>query len=199
MTILRADSISHTQELGVDYLQTEGPVLLMKEIKVEAEMLDWKNKSLKVILEEVNNHEDLHQSIMWARYSQIPLCNIERGAKLLDTITNIQLSRLLHSGDQITWWNDFNLDLTTTYESTALPGKIINPGIYSNYCVEVAMENLAVNTVAIAEDLGLEDRETAGLVIKGNANANKWESLDEMSQVKKAFEYVRKMVKLWIK
>ena len=61
------------------------------------------------------------------------------------------------------------------------------------------MENLAVNTVAIAEDLGLEDRETAGLVIKGNANANKWESLDEMSQVKKAFEYVRKMVKLWIK
>jgi hypothetical protein len=61
------------------------------------------------------------------------------------------------------------------------------------------MENLAVNTVAIAEELGLEDRETAGLVIKGNANSNKWESLDEMTQVKKAFEYVRKMVKLWIK
>ncbi len=61
------------------------------------------------------------------------------------------------------------------------------------------MENLAVNTVAVAEELGLEDRETARLVVQGNANSSKWESLDEMSQVKKAFEYVRKMVRLWIK
>ena len=45
----------------------------------------------------------------------------------------------------------------------------------------------------------MEDRQTAGLVMKGNANSAKWESLDEMSQAKKAFEYVRKMVKLWIK
>lgn len=63
------------------------------------------------------------------------------------------------------------------------------------------MENLAVNTIAIAEDLGLEDRETAGLVKKGNANNSnaKWETLDEMTQVRKAFEYVRKMVKLWVR
>lgn len=42
------------------------------------------------------------------------------------------------------------------------------------------MENLAVNTIAIAEDLGLEDRETAGLVNKKGANnsSNKWETLD---------------------
>lgn len=63
----------------------------------------------------------------------------------------------------------------------------------------MAIENLGVNTVAIAEELSLEDRETAGLVINGNPNSNKWESLDEMVQVKKAFEYIRKMVKLWIK
>ena len=110
------------------------------------------------IVDKVNNNENLHNLIMWAKYSQIPLCNLERGAKLLDTITNVQLARLLHSGDQITWWDDFNSELTTTYESTALTGKIINPGIYSNYCVEVAVENLAVNTVAVAEDLGMEDR-----------------------------------------
>jgi hypothetical protein len=48
--------------------------------------------------------------------------------------------------------------LTTTYESIAFTGKIVNPGIFSNYCMLVAMENMAVNTVAIAEDLGLEDR-----------------------------------------
>jgi DNA polymerase epsilon subunit 1 len=39
------------------------------------------------------------------------------------------------------------------------------------------------------------------LVKKGNANNNnaKWETLDEMTQVRKAFEYVRKMVKLWVR
>ena len=61
------------------------------------------------------------------------------------------------------------------------------------------MENLAVNTIAIAEDLGLEDRQTAGLVKKSNNSINKWETLDEMSQVKKAFEYMRKLVKLWVR
>lgn len=99
---------------------------------------------------------------------------------MLNNITNIQLGRLLHAGDQLTWWNDFNSELTTTYESQAFTGKITNPGIFSNYCIEVAMENLAVNTIAIAEDLGLEDRETAGLVNKkgANNNNNKWETLD---------------------
>lgn len=87
----------------------------MEQMKVEAEILDWKKKSLKAIVEQVNNYDDLHQLIMWAKYSQIPLCNIQRGAKLLDTVTNVQLSRLLHSGDQITWWDDFNSELTTTY------------------------------------------------------------------------------------
>lgn len=61
------------------------------------------------------------------------------------------------------------------------------------------MENLAVNTIAIAEDLGLEDRETAGLVKRGSGGNSRWETLDEMTQVRKAFEYVRRMVKLWVK
>lgn len=50
----------------------------------------------------------MNRQIMWSRYAQVPLCNLEQGAELLDNITNIQLGRLLHSGDQITWWNDFN-------------------------------------------------------------------------------------------
>ena len=62
------------------------------------------------------------------------------------------------------------------------------------------MENLAVNTIALVEELGLEDRQTAGLVIKNtNNNASRVQSLDEMGQVKKAFDYIRRMIKLWIK
>lgn len=78
----------------------------MDQIVIEkAEILDWKKKSLKAILEDESSHETLIKLLMWARYSQVPLCNLEAGPNLLDTITNIQLGRLLHAGDQITWWN----------------------------------------------------------------------------------------------
>jgi hypothetical protein len=81
----------------------------MEQIKVEnPEFLDWKKKSLKAVLEDEPTLESMNRLIMWARYAQVPLCNLDRGAKLLDSITNIQLGRLLHSGDQITWWDDFN-------------------------------------------------------------------------------------------
>lgn len=110
--------------------------MLMNQIQIEnAEILGWRKKALQAVLEDDSLTEDFGQKIMWSRYAQIPLCNIERGAQLLDNITNIQLGRLLHAGDQIIWWGDYNSELTTTYESAALTGKIINPGIFSNYCV----------------------------------------------------------------
>lgn len=116
MVVLRAESINSLKELGVTYLESEGPVLLMPQIQVEnPEFLDWRKKSLKTVLEDEKTKEDLNKLIMWSRYSQIPLCNLERGAQLLDSITNIQLGRLLHGGDYITWWDDFNSELTTTY------------------------------------------------------------------------------------
>ena len=43
MIVLRAESIKSVKELGVTYLEDEGPVLLMDQIRVEnAEYLDWK-------------------------------------------------------------------------------------------------------------------------------------------------------------
>lgn len=51
---------------------------------------------------------------------------------------------------------------------------MLSPGIYSNYCVEVAVENLAVNTVALAEELGQEDKETAGARGQGERAGQVW-------------------------
>ena len=48
----------------------------MNQMNVEAELLDWRQKSLKAIIDCTNNSEDLHQLIMWSKYSQIPLCNL---------------------------------------------------------------------------------------------------------------------------
>ena len=109
MTLLRADSLKHTQELGVTFIEKECPVLMMNKISVlNPELLDWRKKSLQAVIDSSTDHQNLIDLIAWARYSQIPLCNLELGAHLLDTITNIQLARLLHAGDQLTWWDDFN-------------------------------------------------------------------------------------------
>jgi hypothetical protein len=77
MIVLRAESIKSVKELGVTYLEDEGPVLLMDQIRVEnAEYLDWKKKSLKSVIEDDLTIENVNRLIMWSRYSQIPLCNL---------------------------------------------------------------------------------------------------------------------------
>jgi len=53
MIVLRAESIEAIREYGVTFLLEDGPVLQMERIKVESpEILDWKKKALKVILED---------------------------------------------------------------------------------------------------------------------------------------------------
>jgi len=61
MILLRADSLEQTRELGVQYLNKEGPVLLMNKIYIEnPEILDWRKKSLMAVIDTVGNNEALH-------------------------------------------------------------------------------------------------------------------------------------------
>lgn len=48
----------------------------------------------------------------------------------------------------MTWWNDYNSEIVETYESKTQTGRIVHPGLYTSYCVEIDVDNLAVNTVA---------------------------------------------------
>lgn len=53
MVVLRAESIATIREYGVTFLLEDGPVLQMERVKVEnPEILDWKKKALKVIIED---------------------------------------------------------------------------------------------------------------------------------------------------
>lgn len=40
--------------------------------------------------------------------------------------------------------------------------------MYTSYCVEINIDNLAVNTIANADELGFEDREIGMMMQKGN-------------------------------
>lgn len=51
MVVLRAESTREAKELGVTSLEEEGPILLLDRIRIEnPSLLDWKHKSLKVVI-----------------------------------------------------------------------------------------------------------------------------------------------------
>lgn len=170
--------------------------------------MDWRHKALvRVIEESLDVTKNVVNSLEWSRFTHIPICNLaENSSKLLDFVTNITYGRLLHSGDFVTWWNDYNSEIISTYESRTQTGRVVNSGLYTSYCIEINVDNIAVNTIANSDELMLEDREAALIMQKNQPGHNhgkegmpKVESLDEMTQAKKAFEYLKKMVKGWIK
>lgn len=67
-------------------------------------ILNWRQKAITGVLE-ARMTELVFRLIGWARYAQIPVCNLPTKGCLLDYVTNIQFSRLLHSGDHLTWWD----------------------------------------------------------------------------------------------
>lgn len=173
----------------------------------KVDSLDWKKVLLKRSIEQSQGVDrKIIDMLEWSRFTHIPICNLaEQSHNLLDYITNITYGRLLHSGDFVTWWNDYNSQIIETYESKTQTGRIVNPGLYTSYCVEIDIDNLAVNTIANSDELGYEDRETAMIVQKNkkdqiaqNSGGAKVEYLDEMTQAKKPLEYIRKMIKGWI-
>lgn len=51
MIVLCSEDVDKIRDLGVKYLQEEGPVLLLAELPIESpEILDWKRKALKAVL-----------------------------------------------------------------------------------------------------------------------------------------------------
>jgi hypothetical protein len=109
----------------------------------------------------------------WSRYTHIPICNLSAPHSLLDFITNITYGRLLHSGEYTTWWNEYNSEIIETYESILQTRRITNPGLYTSYCIEIEIDNLAVNTVANSDELVHEDRETAMMMQKNSNNTER--------------------------
>ena len=101
-------------------------------------------------------------------------------------------------GDNLLWWNDYNNEQTEGYENSLQFGRINNPGLYCSDCFQVNMSNFATNAIANAEELMNVDRDAA-MKMQKTKLGQKFENLDDNSKARVAFEYLRKMVKAWIK
>ena len=141
LVILQADSISEVKSFGVDMLENELPVLYLKGIEINQsnqglDILDWKQKYIKKVLAESDKITvEISNLLRWSRYSHVPICNLSVEREKLDYITNVTLSRLLHGGDYLTWWNQYSSELITTYESTLYTGKLTNPGLIKTFSI----------------------------------------------------------------
>lgn len=102
------------------------PVLKLPQIESpKVTSLDWKQKLLLRIVEQSMSIDTKIVNLLeWSRFAHIPICNLSvHEGGLLDFITNITFSRLLHSGDMVTWWNEYNSEIVETYECKTQTGR----------------------------------------------------------------------------
>ena len=93
------------------------------------------------------------EQIALARYSDIPLCNIEQDSPVF--VTDIVLARRLQRHDMLLWWSPSSKpDLGGREDDENLSGfeelmdpNINLPGHYETVCLEMDLLHLAVNTV----------------------------------------------------
>lgn len=196
VTVRSEFTVKRLQGIGLIALGSEMPCVVLPEVVIpehdnNISSLDWKNRLLRINIEEWRNTAELlHLSVRQSRYSHIPLCNLalESSSSQLDTITNIMFARILRAGDNLLWWNEYNREIATSYESKSYTGRISNPGLYTSYCVEFDVANLTLNAIAMSEEQG------QGVQAKGKGT----ETLDDMGKVQTAFEYLRKMVRAFV-
>ncbi|KUI71977.1 DNA polymerase epsilon catalytic subunit A [Cytospora mali] len=88
-----------------------------------------------------------------ARYSDIPLCNLEREDPRF--LIDVAYARRLQSNNVVLWWSAGPRpdhagyerdDVTGPLETVQMPS-VNTPGTYSSVCIDIEVRNLAINTI----------------------------------------------------
>ncbi|EER23247.1 DNA polymerase epsilon, catalytic subunit A, putative [Coccidioides posadasii C735 delta SOWgp] len=91
--------------------------------------------------------------IEFARYGDIPLCNLERDDPKF--LIDIAYARRLEQNNVVLWWSPNPLPDHAGYEKDNINSliqkvdmpTINNPGAYSSVCIDLDVRNLAINTI----------------------------------------------------
>ncbi|EEP81978.1 DNA polymerase epsilon [Uncinocarpus reesii 1704] len=95
----------------------------------------------------------LNHLIEFARYGDVPLCNLERDDPKF--LIDIAYARRLEKNNVVLWWSPDPLPDHAGYEKDSLDRlmqkvdmpSINNPGAYSSVCIDLDVRNLAINTI----------------------------------------------------
>ena len=166
--------------LGLNCLANEYPILeipfYIEENSFPA--LDWIKfavKKLTIRFIDLNNVIDYRMQL--SKYCNIPICNMENDASIF--CTDVFFSRILKTSKQILWYSPSGFpDLGGGTEDRDFLGeiecefpKIINPGLYLGYTVEIDIGLFCVNSILESDHMkDIAGRYELNLIDKRNVN-----------------------------
>ncbi|KAJ3067846.1 DNA polymerase epsilon catalytic subunit [Podochytrium sp. JEL0797] len=144
---LQSDGVSNLKDFPIITIQSH-----KKDNTLPA--LGWQTQaSRRMMAHFLNFNSILHERIELARYSDIPIGNIEDDFPLF--LSDVFFARRLHKADMVLWYSPSDrpdLGGREQDDNQLELDELVNPeinhsGTYSNVCVEIDLFNLAFNTV----------------------------------------------------
>ncbi|TGZ80191.1 DUF1744-domain-containing protein [Ascodesmis nigricans] len=143
-----------------------------------------------------------------SRYSDIPLCNLERGD--IRFLIDVTYARRLQADNVVLWWSPTTKpdhggyehdDILNSMETAEIP-VINNPGSYSSVCIDIDIRNLAINTILTSSIINeLEGSDSVSLnpaaPVDGDTNGASTILFSENAFATAGIKVLREMVKAW--
>jgi DNA polymerase epsilon subunit 1 len=189
------------------------PVLTLSQTKA-AHTLDvfpWQSSVAKKMLARyLYVGEWLDRMIALADYYDVPVGNIEGDQPLF--LSDVEFARRLIKQDMVLWWSPGEQPDLGGVQDDKRPiedlqsSEFLSPGCYSNVCLEVAVRNLAVNSVlhsVVVNELEGSGGTTAfdsshTLDEFAGGDTQRPVTLGESNMSPQAFSIMRGMVKTWL-
>ncbi|KAJ3423383.1 DNA polymerase epsilon catalytic subunit a [Anaeramoeba flamelloides] len=130
--------------------------------------INWQKQMAEILLNRLSQFSNWYiNSIELAQYSGIPLGNFETDK--LNFVSDVMFSRRLRLQNHLLWISnnankpdlggieeDENLFFNNLDEKNSLSKSIINPGIYTNVCIELEMHYLPIVSI-VSNEFNLND------------------------------------------
>ncbi|KAG9780780.1 DUF1744-domain-containing protein, partial [Aureobasidium melanogenum] len=210
-TILLLQTNSHRQLVHDIRIMKEYPILCLPTDQADTDLpsLGWQGFAFKQLISHYFNVGGwLSHLIELARYGDVPLCNLEKDDPRF--LIDLAYARRLKRSNVVLWWSDQPRPDHAGYERDDILGpltevvdmpSINNPGAYTTVCVDVAVQNLTINTIltsSIINDLEGSAESVAFNPAGDEATSGDGNTVNSTGGfAQAALDVLREMVKSW--
>ncbi|KIX02214.1 DNA polymerase epsilon catalytic subunit A [Rhinocladiella mackenziei CBS 650.93] len=210
-TMLLLQTTSHQQLIHDVRIMKDYPILCLPTERSDADLpsLGWQGHAFKQLISHYFRVTGwLSHLLELARYGDVPLCNLEKDDPR--SLIDLAYARRLKRSHVVLWWSDQPRPDHAGHERDDILGpltevvempSINNPGAYTSVCVDVSVQNLAINTILTSSIIN--DLEGSAESVAFNPAADGETPLDsDMVNTNAGFglaplEVLRELVKSW--
>ncbi|KAI1614959.1 DNA polymerase epsilon catalytic subunit A [Exophiala viscosa] len=210
-TMLLLQTTSHKQLVHDIRIMKDYPILCLPMEHADADLpsLGWQGHAFKQLMSHYLNVAGwLAHLIELARYGDVPLCNLEKDDPRF--LIDLAYARRLKNSNVVLWWSDQPRPDHAGHERDDIVGQLTevvempainNAGAYTSVCVDVSVQNLAINTIltsSIINDLeGSAESVAFNPAGDGEPTQNGGTAKSNGGFAQAALEVLREMVKSW--